>query len=167
MKTKILAKQITVGSGFKIIEKGDWIDLYSAETVALVAPHKEKGSPAIVFDSALIKLGIAMQLPKGFEAVLLPRSGTYKEFGIICRNSEGVFDNSYCGNNDEWRFPVVAFRNTTIPRGSRICQFRIQLSQKATRWQKIKWLLSSGVEIKWVDNLEGKDRGGFGSTGIK
>lgn len=74
---------------------------------------------------------------------------------------------SYCGNNDEWHFPAIAFRDTMILDGHRICQFRIQLSQKATLWQKIKWFLSSGVKIVEVESLDGTDRGGFGTTGVK
>ena len=74
---------------------------------------------------------------------------------------------SYCGNNDEWRFNAIAFGDTTINEGDRICQFKIQLSQKATMWQKIKWLLSSGIEIVEIDNLDNSDRDGIGSTGIK
>lgn len=74
---------------------------------------------------------------------------------------------SYCGNSDEWKFPVIAIRPTFIEKGCRICQFRIQLSQKATLWQKLKWLFSSGVKLVKVDNLQENNRGGFGSTGIK
>ena len=58
-------------------------------------------------------------------------------------------------------------RETTIEAGDRICQFRIQLSQKATMWQKIKWLLSSGIELVEVDDLGDDNRGGFGTSGIK
>ena len=108
-----------------------------------------------------------MQLPKGFEAVLLPRSSTYIKFGIIAGNSEGVIDQSYCGDNDEWKFSAIALDSTTIEAGDRICQFRVQLSQKATIWQKIKWLFSSGVEIVEVDELNKRDRKGFGSTGVR
>ena len=79
----------------------------------------------------------------------------------------GVIDNTYCGNNDEWKYPAIALRDTIIKRGDRICQFRIQLSQKATLWQKIKWFLSSGIKIIKVDSLDNNDRGGFGSTGVK
>lgn len=72
---------------------------------------------------------------------------------------------SYCGNNDEWKMPVIAFKKTEINTGDRVCQFRIQLSQKATIWQKLKWLLTSGIKFVEVENLDSKDRGGFGSTG--
>ena len=179
MKLKIKVKRINKSIPFsKVISKGDWIDLRAAETITLNAPQAgtlkrrivngvERSYRNVVFDSKLIKLGVAIQLPKGFEAVILSRSSTYKNFGIILGNSEGVIDQSYCGDNDEWRFNAIAFRDTTINEGDRICQFRIQLSQKATVWQKIKWLLSSGIKIIEVDKLGNPDRQGIGSTGIK
>lgn len=175
IKVKRINKNIPLP---EVIDKGDWIDLRAAETVTLNAPqanilkrHKVKGVEErhrdVEFDSRLIRLGVAMQLPKGFEAVALSRSSTYKNFGVILSNSEGVIDQPYCGDNDEWRFNAIAFRDTTINEGDRICQFRIQLSQKATVWQKIKWLLSSGVKIVEVDELGNPDREGIGITGIK
>lgn len=179
MKLKIKVKRINKNIPLpEVIGKGDWIDLRAAETVILNAPqanilkrHKVKGVEErhrdVEFDSKLIRLGVAMQLPKGFEAVALSRSSTYKNFGVILGNSEGVIDQPYCGDNDEWRFNAIAFRDTIINEGDRICQFRIQLSQKATMWQKIKWLLSSGVEIVEVDELGNPDRKGIGITGIK
>lgn len=179
MKLKIKIKRINKNLPLpEIIDKGDWIDLRAAETVTLNAPqanilkrYKVKGVEErhrdVEFDSRLIRLGVAMQLPKGFEAVALSRSSTYKNFGVILGNSEGVIDQPYCGDNDEWRFNAIAFRDTTINEGDRICQFRIQLSQKATMWQKIKWLLSSGVKIVEVDELSNPDREGIGSTGLK
>ena len=72
---------------------------------------------------------------------------------------------SYNGNEDEWGFPVIAMREVEIPQYTRVCQFRIQLSQKATVWQKIKWLFSNKIEFEYVDNLNAESRGGFGSTG--
>lgn len=174
---KIKVKGITAGCLPFIIEKGDWIDLRAAETVSFKAPQagvrkRETIDGEIVshrdvtFDFKLIKLGVAMQLPKGLEAVVLPRSGTPK-LGIMCANSEGVIDNSYCGNDDEWGFPAIAFQATTINKGDRICQFRVQLSQKATIWQKLRWLFSNKIELVSVDKLEGNNRGGFGSTGVQ
>lgn len=174
---KIKVKGITAGCLPFIIEKGDWIDLRAAETVSFKAPQagvrkRETINGEIVshrdvtFDFKLIKLGVAMQLPKGFEAVVLPRSSTPK-LGIMCANSEGVIDNSYCGNDDEWRFPAIAFQATTINKGDRICQFRVQLSQKATIWQKLRWLFSNKIKLVSVDKLEGNNRDGFGTTGVK
>lgn len=179
MKLKIKVKRINKNIDLpRVIDKGEWIDLRSSETVHLKAPQAgilkrhtingvEESHRDVTFDSKLIGLGVAMQLPKGFEAVTLSRSSTYKNFGVILGNSEGVIDGSYCGDNDEWKFNAIAFRDTVINEGDRICQFKIQLSQKATMWQKIKWLLSSGIEIVEIDNLDNSDRDGIGSTGIK
>ncbi len=179
MKTVIKVKRINKNLELpQIIDKGDWIDLRASETVSLQAPqagtlkrHKLEGVEVshrdVEIDFSLIPLGVAMQLPKGFEAVVLARSSTPKKFGIITANSEGVIDNSYCGDNDEWKFPALAIRDTVINEGDRICQFRIQLSQKATLWQKVKWLFSSGIEIVEVDSLDNNNRDGFGSTGVK
>ena len=122
--------------------KSDWIDLRSAEDVSL-----KKG------ESRLISLGIAMQLPEGYEAHLVPRSSTFKNFGIIQTNHMGVIDNSYCGDNDVWRMPVLAVRDTHIRKGDRICQFRIMKKQPEIIFEE-------------TGRLEGPDRGGFGSTGI-
>lgn len=176
MKLKIKVKILNIGHDLpKVIKKGDFIDLSAAQWVTMRAPqaktlkrHKVNGKEAsrdVEFDFKLIPLGIAMQLPKGFEAIMVPRSSTYKKFGIIQSNSVGIIDNSYCGDEDEWKFPAIALRDTTIFEGERICQFKIQLSQKATFWQKLKWLLSSGIEIVKVETLNRVNRGGFGSTG--
>ena len=179
MKIKIKVKRINKNIELpKIIDKGDWIDLRSSETVNMKAPQAgtlkrksvngvEESHRDVVFDTRLIGLGVAIKLPKGFEAMVLPRSGTFNNFGITLANSEGVIDQSYCGDNDEWKFKAIAFEETVITEGDRIGQFRIQLSQKATFWQKIKWLLSSGIKITEVENLDSIDRGGIGSTGIK
>ena len=163
---KIKAKELEKGSKFKIIKKGDWIDLKAAETVEFAVPkylYKEK---RVVFDSKVIKLGVAMKLPGGLEAIVVARSGLYKIHPVLVRNSMGVIDNSYSGNTDEWKLPLIAMEATTIKQGERICQFRVQLSQKATMMQKIKWLCTSSIEIEWVDNLDKVDRGGFGFTGV-
>ena len=122
--------------------KSDWIDLRAAETVEL-----KKG------EFKLIPLGIAMALPKGYEAHVLPRSSTFKNFGIRQTNNMGVIDESYCGPNDQWFFPALAERDTVINVNDRICQFRI-----AEHQPKIEFCEST---------LEGNtDRGGHGSTGI-
>ena len=123
------------------ITKGDWIDLRSSEHVVLKAGEFK-----------LIKLGVSMQLPKGYEAVIVPRSSTYKNFGIIQTNHMGVVDETYCGNNDIWMMPVYALRDTEINVNDRICQFRIQEHQPE-------------IEFEEVDVLENADRGGIGSTG--
>lgn len=179
MKLKIKVRRINKSIALpEVSEKGDRIDLRSAVGISLKAPqagtlkrHKIEGEEVahrdVVFDTYLIPLGVSIQLPAGFEAVIHPRSSTFRNFGIILANGEGVIDQSYCGNSDEWKFTAVAFRDTAINEGDRICQFRIQLSQKATIWQKIKWLLSSGIKIIEVDKLDNPNRGGIGSTGVK
>lgn len=126
----------------KCIEQGDWIDLRSAEDVAMV----QGGYCAI-------SLGISMKLPDGYEAHVVPRSSTFKNWGIIQTNSMGIIDNSYCGENDIWRMPVFATRSTKIKRGDRICQFRIVKKMEP-------------VTFTVVDHMEDGDRGGFGSTGV-
>lgn len=156
MKLKIKVKVLTEGCLPEILGKGDWIDLRSGEEY--VADKEEYH---------LFSLGVAMKLPKGFEAVVAPRSSTFKNFGILLANSLGVIDSSYSGNNDEWKFPAYCTQRKIIYKGDRICQFRIQPSQRATFWQKLRWLLSSGVRIVEVDSLKGPDRGGIGSTGVK
>ena len=180
MKLKIKVKNIRQSQEIKIIDKGDWIDLSVASQVTLKGPisetlHRQKGEGEtvnkfrdVIFPKVVnIPLGIAMQLPNGYEAILAPRSSTFSKYGIICAISFGIIDHSYSGNNDEWKFPALAMRDTKIEEGCRICQFRIQLSQKATMWQKIKWLLSSGIELVEVDDLGDDNRGGFGTSGIK
>lgn len=125
------------------ISAGDWVDLRAAETVTLKAGEFK-----------LIPLGIGMKLPKGYEANIVPRSSTFKNFGIIQTNSFGVVDNSYSGDNDQWFFPAYALRDTTINKNDRICQFRINEIQPPIKF----------VE---VDHLDEVDRGGCGSTGVK
>jgi dUTP pyrophosphatase len=125
------------------IEKGDWIDLRAAYDYVI-----PKG------EFQLIHLGVAMKLPEGYEGHLVPRSSTYKKYGIIQANHQGVVDNSYCGPNDWWYFPAIALnQDVHIKKGERICQFRIMEKQPAIKF----------VEGKMTD----KDRGGFGSTGTK
>lgn len=123
------------------ISVGDWIDLRSAETVEL-----KKG------EYALIRLGVGMILPVGYEAHVLPRSSTPSKFGIILANSMGIIDNSYSGDADEWKFPAVAIRDTEIHKNDRICQFRIVKNQP-------------GITFEVVDHLNENSRGGIGSTG--
>ena len=121
--------------------KSDWIDLRSAEEISLKAGEFH-----------LIPLGIAMQLPEGYEAHVVPRSSTVKNFGIIQTNSCGVIDESYSGDNDQWFMPVYAVRDTTIHVNDRVCQFRIFEHQPQ-------------IEFEETGMLSGQDRGGFGSTG--
>lgn len=176
MKQKIYIKRFNKDIELpKIIAKGDWVDLRSAKDITLKAPiikNISKNKPnKVEFSTTLIPLGVAMLLPDGMEANVVARSGTFKNYGIMQINTFAVIDGGkfgYNGPNDEWKFQAVALRNTIIPINERVCQFRIQLSQKATIWQKLKWLFTSGVEIIEVDNLpEKEDRGGFSTTGTK
>lgn len=172
MKLKIKVKVLTPGCEPVIAPFGDWIDLRAAETIELRGPwagYLNKGNKQrnVKYSNTLVPLGVAMKLPAGCEGYLSVRSSTYKNFYVILANGEGKIDQSYCSNNDQWKANLIAFKDTKIEKGDRICQFRIQLSQKATFWQKIKWLFSNGIKIKYVDNLGDKERGGFGSTGVK
>lgn len=170
---KIKVKLFNKLCKFEIIDKGEWIDLRAAKGVSFEPPYaltlsKNRTVRNVVFDSKMIPLGIGMKLPKGYEAVLNPRSGTFKTFGITMQNGQGVIDHTYSGPLDQWHFPAVCMKaGETIVEGDRICQFKIQLSQKATIWQKIKWLFTNKIEFEFVDDYEGVNRGGFNSTGVK
>ena len=121
--------------------KSDWIDLRAAEDVELKAGEFK-----------LISLGVSMELPKGYEAHVVPRSSTFKTWGILQTNSMAVIDESYCGDNDIWRYPVYALRDTAIHKNDRICQFRIIEHQPT-------------IEFDEVTHIDGEERGGFGVTG--
>ena len=123
--------------------KSDWIDLRASETVELKAG-----------DYKLIPLGVAMELPAGYEAHVVPRSSTFRNYGILQTNSCGVIDGSYCGDQDMWKMPVYATRDTVIQKGDRICQFRIMENQPE-------------IVFEETGSLENKDRGGFGTTGVR
>ena len=122
-------------------EKGDWIDLRVAEDVELKAGEFK-----------IISLGVSMKLPEGYEAHIVPRSSTFRHWGIIQTNHFGLIDNSYCGDDDVWMFPAFATRDVVIEKNSRICQFRIQKKM-------------DDVEFNTVDHLSDTNRGGFGSSG--
>lgn len=121
--------------------KSDQIDLRAAEDVGMKAGEYK-----------LIPLGVAMELPPGFEAHIYPRSSTYKNYGLTQANSVGIIDNSFSGDDDQWMYPVVASRDVTIHKNDRICQFRIIRNQP-------------GINFNEVKHLNEKGRGGFGSTG--
>lgn len=177
MKIKVLrTSSVTLP---KVIKKGEWIDLRNADAVVLKAPfakqlqRKKKNYEELYryrkveFDNQLVSLGVAMKLPKGYEAHVVARSSLYNKYGVILSNAIGIIDNSYQGNDDIWKANLIAFRDTEIPADTRICQFRIELSQKATMWQKIKWLFTSKIKIVETDHLDATARGGFGSTDKK
>ena len=140
---KIKLKYIRSIKPIEAFENGDWIDLRSAEDIELEP-----------FEYACIPLGVCMELPKGYSAVIAPRSSTYKKWGIIQVNSPGIIDESYCGDNDEWCLPVIALRTTKIYKNDRICQFRL-----------IK--KTDSLTFNVVQELGNPDRNGFGSTGSK
>lgn len=164
MIMKIKVKNSTKNK-VKRISKGDWVDLYTSTEVEVIAPRSRYQE--VRFNYSLLSLGVAMQLPKYFEANIVPRSSTFMNFGIIQSNSMGIIDHTYCGNNDEWKLPVIPFENKIIPAGTRIAQFRIRPSQFAPMWVKLKWLFTNKVEFIEVDSLDISNRGGFGSTGNK
>ena len=121
--------------------KSDWIDLRASEEITMKAG-----------EFRLIPLGVAMKLPEGYEAYVVSRSSLYRNYGIIQANSFGIVDESYCGDNDEWFFPALALRDTTVHVNDRICQFRIMKHQPE-------------ISFTVREHLEGEDRGGFGTTG--
>ncbi len=124
------------------LAKGDWIDLRAAEDAEMRAG-----------EFRYLRLGVGMILPAGYEAHVAPRSSTFKNFGVLVANSFGVIDNSYCGEEDEWRLPILAMRDTVIHKNDRICQFRIVEKQPE-------------IEFEVVEHLREESRGGFGSTGV-
>lgn len=124
-------------------DKGDWIDLRVAEDVEMKAGEFK-----------IISLGVSMKLPEGYEGVVIPRSSTFKTWGILQTNHFGLIDNSYCGDTDIWRFPALATRDVFIEKNSRICQFRIQKKMEE-------------LSFTTVDTLGEPNRGGFGSSGTK
>lgn len=138
---KIRIKYLRDVEKIQKISVGDWIDLRAAESIKV-----PKGT------YVQIPLGVAMELPKGYEALMLPRSSTFKKYGVILVNSMGVIDESYCGDGDEWNFLAYALMDTVIPKNERICQFRIIGHQP-------------DVEFEEVEMLGNNSRGGIGSTG--
>lgn len=143
MSTELKIKYLSDIKPIEFNDNGNWIDLRSAETYNLNAGEFCK-----------VHLGVAIELPKGYEAIVAPRSSTFVKWGIIQANSIGVIDESYCGDNDEWMLPVIAFRHTTIHKNDRICQFRIFKHHE----------LDSMIRVKSLGN---PDRNGFGSTGVQ
>lgn len=126
-----------------VTQVGDWVDLRSAQDITLFPG-----------DYRQIPLGIAVKLPKGYEAIIAPRSSTFRNWGVLAANSIGIIDEAYCGPNDEWHFPVYATKQVIIRKGDRICQFRILKHMEK-------------LDIQTVEDLSGPDRGGFGSTGVR
>lgn len=142
IRIKYLSKEI---DHIEQIAQGDWIDLRTAKDISL-----KKG------DFCEIPLGVAMELPKGYEAWLTSRSSMCKKFGILHADDLGVIDNSYCGDGDEWHLPVLAVRDTEIKANTRICQFRISKTMRDSYGE---------IRFEEVQVLGNKNRGGLGSTG--
>ena len=140
-KKEIFVKYFTDITPLTAAPGSDWVDLRAAETVRIRAGEQ-----------ALIPLGVAMALPEGYEAHVVPRSSTFHYYGLLQTNSMGVVDGSYRGDGDQWRWPVYATRDVVVPKDARICQFRIVENQPS-------------LTFTAVERLEGPDRGGFGSTG--
>lgn len=141
MEKEIKIKYFNDVQEIEALEVGDWIDLRSAESVDIKAGEYK-----------LIRLGVAMELPEGYEALVAPRSSTFKNYGILLANSLGIIDESYKGDNDEWKFLAYATRDTHVEKNDRICQFRIIEHQPKIKLTKVK-------------SLGNADRGGIGSTG--
>lgn len=141
MEKEIKIKYFNGVQEIEALEIGDWIDLRAAESVDIKAGEYK-----------LIRLGVAMELPEGYEALVAPRSSTFKNYGILLANSLGIIDESYKGDNDEWRFLACATRDTRIEKNDRICQFRIIEHQPK-------------IKLTKVESLGNADRGGIGSTG--
>ena len=196
-KMKVYVQLLNKGCHIYENPKGDLFDLRAGQTVDMHCPqvderYKKDGEyyRDAHFTSTLIPLGVRILMPKGCKANVYPRSGTYKNYNVLLTNSVGQIDWAYNGPKDEWKVNYVALgpchiegprpayesdyldNNLTIidgyVQGDRIAQFEVVLSQKATLWQKLKWLFSKGIEIVYVDNIEGvTDRGGFSSSGVK
>lgn len=178
MKAKIKVKVLTEGCEPKIIDKGDWIDLKAAKSMVIPAAQsstlkkkiiegKEVNYRDVTMNTTYIPLGVAMKLPDGYEAIVASRSSGPKKLCLLIPSGIGIIDNSYSSNTDEWMYVASTMKKATIHKGDRICQFRIQLSQKATLWQRIKWLFTSGVKLEFINDLGDEARGGLGSTGVK
>lgn len=160
MKLKVLIKYHNPNC--RITRKGMWWDCRSSERYMI---RKN--------ESKLIELGFSCKLPKWYQGNVVPRSGTFSNYGVIQLNHYGVIDGpekdtiGYSGNGDIWKFNAYAFKNTIIEEGDRICQFEIRLSANAPWYEKLRWLFVSGFEFIEVDDLGNKNRGGFNSTGVK
>ncbi len=170
-KLKVKVKESTMP--LEIIKKGDWIDLKATKAMSWGAPllittKDEEGNETSVieYQKVLIPLNIIAELPEGYEAHIATRSSTFENFKLIQANAPAIIDNSFKGDSDRWKFQGLAFNSGSVKRGERICQFKVVLSQKATIWQRIKWLFTSGIKFEYVPTLNNENRGGFGKTGV-
>lgn len=145
---KIKIKYLQDATRMNKITKGNWIDVYAYQDTFV--PEGER---------AMINLGFALELPKGWEGHLAPRSSTFKTWGVIQTNSVGVVDDTYIGDNDIWHMPVYCLQakhdnGTWIKKGDKIGQFRIME-------------VMPEIEFEEVESFGNQDRGGFGTTGVK
>lgn len=168
MKIKI---KLYEGAKIPVSKKGGWFDIFMPSAGCLAGPianrlSKKKTVRNVEFYPQMVSLGFALEMPKGWEAIIAPRSSAYRDFGCGNTNFIGIVEDTYCGDNDIWKAHMKSDKNTSWKAGERLFQFRFQLSQKATVWQKIKYLFWNGkIEFVVVNSLGNADRGGFGSTG--
>lgn len=151
---KIYYKTFEDKGDLVVNKNGDWIDIWSTVDINLRK-----------FEYKAIPLGVAIKLPKHFEAISAVRSSTPKQHGLIMANSIGVIDNSYSGNDDQWHMPALAFKAVELDDSVRLCQFRIQPNQFAPWWVKLKWIFVNKIELVKVQNLDNVSRGGLGTSG--
>lgn len=158
----------------ELIAKGDWIDIPVQDDV-IVREHEYMGEKQLFqYDRekyrigdqpnlVSLNLGFSMVLPEGYEAHILPRSSTFRKYGLILGNSMGIIDNSYNGIDDIWQADFYATRpiskDVIIP-GTRLLQFRIVKTMR-NEWQDRMIVFHENDQA--FNQTE--NRGGFGSTG--
>lgn len=168
MKIKI---KLYEGAQIPVSKKGGWFDIFMPSAGCIEGPianrlSKKKTVRNVEFHPQMVSLGFALAMPSGWEAIIAPRSSTYPNFSCGNTNYIGIIEDTYCGDDDIWKSHIKADKNTSWKAGDRLFQFRFQLSQKATVWQKIKYLFWNGkIEFIPVHTLGNTNRGGFGSTG--
>ena len=178
---KLRIKYFDNATKLQKITKGNWIDCYASKDVFVNEGER-----------AMIPLGFALELPKGWEGHLAPRSSTFKTWGIIQTNSVGVVDDTYIGDNDQWHMPVFCLQGKdnditkvevydtiTLKNTSTEEEVHIQgVSPSKIEIRKGTWIRKGDkiaqfrimevmpqIEFEEVDNFGNEDRGGFGSTG--
>lgn len=166
---KVKIKTIRPSAQLPVKNNGNWYDCF-VNKIALVRGDKlQKSFNENVFDNVdelsvitpikykrgdvlICGLGFAMELGKGYEAHIIPRSSTFAKKGLILTNSVGLIDSSYCGDEDEWVAVFYATRPGSIKVHDRLVQMTIQKS-------------NPNVDFEEVDSLNNPNRGGYGSTG--
>jgi dUTP pyrophosphatase len=158
-----------------IIEQhGNWIDLKSAEDVEITNEDFDKSmftpiGKEIGKDNTYIyksiSLGVYMDVPNNFEAYIIPKRYTFRDFGMLQGNSFIVIEGDHSWNKHVWEFPAIFLKPSIIRKGDRICQFSIRPSMNASWLDKLKWIFTK-IQFVDVDSLSDTNRGGFGSSGI-